>query len=60
MSKSTSKILAIMAYLDFKRYVWLIDLLNNFDGVSFNHIDEAWQDAKDLNPEGKPLPLKTF
>lgn len=49
-----------MAYIDFKRYVWLIDLLNNFDGVSFEDIDDAWQDAVDLNPEGKPLPLKTF
>ncbi len=49
-----------MAYLDFKRYVWLIDLLNNFDGVSFEDIDKCWQDAKDLNPEEKPLPLKTF
>ena len=49
-----------MAYLDFKRYVWLIDLLNNFDGVAFEYIDDAWQDAKDLNPEGKPFPLKTF
>ena len=49
-----------MAYLDFKRYVWLIDLLNNFDGVAFEDIDDAWKDAKDLNPEGKPFPLKTF
>lgn len=49
-----------MAYLDFKRYVWLIDLVNRFDGVSFGDIDDAWQDAKDLNPEGKPFPLKTF
>ena len=49
-----------MAYNDFKRYVWLIDLLNNFDGVSFEEIDESWQDAKDLNPERKPLPVKTF
>ena len=49
-----------MAYLDFKRYVWLIDLLNNFDGVSFEDIDDAWRDAKDLNPEGEPFPVKTF
>ena len=49
-----------MAYIDFKRYTWLIELLNNFDGVTFEDIDDAWQDAEDLNPEGKPLPLKTF
>ena len=49
-----------MAQNDFKRYVWLIDLLNNFDGVSFHDIDDAWQDEPELNPNGDPLPLRTF
>lgn len=49
-----------MAYNDFKRYIWLIDLLNNFDGVSFNEIDDAWQDEPEMNPSGNPLPLRTF
>ena len=49
-----------MAYNDFKRYVWLIDLLNNSEGASFKEIDDAWQDAKDWNPEELPLPRKTF
>jgi predicted DNA-binding transcriptional regulator YafY len=49
-----------MAYIDYKRYVWLIDLVNNFDGVTFDDIDEAWQDEPELNPGGEPLPLRTF
>ena len=49
-----------MAYIDFKRYVWLIDLLNTFNGVSFKDIDDAWRDAKDYNPDGEPLPIRTF
>ena len=49
-----------MAYNDFKRYVWLVDLLNNFNGVTFNDIDDAWKDEPELNPEGKGLPVRTF
>ena len=49
-----------MAYNDFKRYVWLIDLLNNFDGVTFDDIDDAWRDEPEMNPDGDPLPLRTF
>jgi hypothetical protein len=49
-----------MAYNDFKRYVWLIDLLNNFDGVTFDDIDDAWRDEPDMNPDGDPLPQRTF
>ena len=49
-----------MAYNDFKRYVWLVDYLNNVDGAIFEDIDDAWQDEPVLNPEGTPLPLRTF
>ena len=49
-----------MAHNDFKRYVWLIALLYNSGGASFSAIDEAWQDEPVLNPEGKPLPNRTF
>lgn len=49
-----------MAYNDFKRYVWLVDFLNNVDGATFEDIDEAWQDEPVLNPDGQPLPLRTF
>jgi hypothetical protein len=49
-----------MAYNDFKRYVWLVDLLNNFNGVSFKDIDDAWKDEPEMNPEGEDLPKRTF
>lgn len=52
-----------MAYLDFKRYVWLINIVRNSEdlgGASFEDIDKAWQDDP-LNPdEGRPLPRRTF
>ena len=49
-----------MAHNDFKRYVWLIALLYNSGGATFNDIDLDWQDQPELNPEGKPLPNRTF
>ena len=49
-----------MARDDFKRYVWLITLLYNTGGASFNDIDLDWQDQPELNPEGTPLPNRTF
>ena len=49
-----------MAHNDFKRYIWLIALLYNSGGASFNDIDLDWQDQPELNPEGKPLPNRTF
>jgi len=53
-----------MAHNDFQRYVWLINQLNISEaengGMTFQEIDDAWRDAKDLNPEEKPLPRRTF
>ena len=49
-----------MAHNDFKRHIWLIALLYNTGGASFSEIDQDWQDQPDLNPEGKPLPQRTF
>ncbi len=49
-----------MAYTDFKRYVWLIDLLDDHNGMSFEDIDEKWQLTKDYNPQGEKLPPRTF
>ena len=49
-----------MAHNDFKRYVWLIALLYNSGGASFKDIDLDWQDQPELNPEGEPLPNRTF
>ena len=57
--------MAIMLYLhmahnDFKRYIWLIELLNRVDGASFQDINDAWRDNLQLNPQGEKLPLRTF
>ena len=49
-----------MAHKDFKRYIWLIELLNRVDGASFADIDDAWQDDPLLNPMGEALPVRTF
>ncbi|MBR3064922.1 MAG: WYL domain-containing protein [Bacteroidales bacterium] len=49
-----------MAHNDFKRYIWLIELLNRVDGASFADINDAWQDDPLLNPLGEPLPVRTF
>jgi predicted DNA-binding transcriptional regulator YafY len=49
-----------MAHNDFKRYIWLIELLNRVDGAAFADIDDAWQDDPLLNPLGEPLPVRTF
>jgi hypothetical protein len=42
-----------MAYNDFKRYVWLIDLLQTNEEMTFKEISNAWKDEKGL-------PLRTF
>ena len=49
-----------MAHNDFKRYIWLIDLLSRVDGTSFADIDDTWQDDPILNPEGTTLPKRSF
>lgn len=49
-----------MAHNDFKRYVWLIELLNRADGASFEDIDDTWKDEPILNPDGEQLFRRTF
>ena len=43
-----------------KRYVWLIDLLQNNEEMTFKDISKAWQEETLLNPKGEILPLRTF
>ncbi len=43
-----------------KRYVWLIDLLQNNEEMTFKDISKAWQEESSLNPQGEELPLRTF
>ena len=49
-----------MAYNIFSRYIWLIDLLQSNDEMTFKKVSEAWEDEKGLNPKGEGLPLRTF
>lgn len=43
----------------FKRYIWLVDLINRRKHVSFKEINEAWMRSP-LNETGDPLSERTF
>lgn len=48
-----------MAKNYFKRYIWLVDLINRRKHVSFKEINEAWMRSP-LNETGDPLSERTF
>lgn len=48
-----------MAKNFFKRYIWLVDLINRRKYVSFKEISEAWRRSP-LNETGDPLSERTF
>lgn len=48
-----------MAKNFFKRYLWLVDLINRRKYVSFKEISEAWMRSP-LNETGDPLSERTF
>lgn len=48
-----------MAKNFFKRYIWLVDLINRRKYVSFKEINEAWMRSP-LNETGGPLSERTF
>jgi len=48
-----------MAKNFFKRYIWLVDLINRNRYVSFREISEAWSRSP-LNETGEPLSERTF
>lgn len=48
-----------MAKNYFKRYIWLVDLINRRKYVSFKEISEAWRRSP-LNETGEPLSERTF
>lgn len=48
-----------MAKNFFKRYIWLVDLINRRKYVSFKEINEAWMRSP-LNETGEPLSERTF
>ena len=43
-----------------KRYIWLIDLIQRNEEMTFKEISFAWQEETSLNPSGEELPLRTF
>lgn len=43
----------------FNRYVWLLDLVERSNGITFEKIDEAWQRSR-LNKDGVSLPKRTL
>ena len=59
LSLGTSKYSWIMAKNFFKRYIWLVDLINRRKYVSFKEINEAWMRSP-LNETGDPLSERTF
>ena len=48
-----------MARNFFKRYIWLVDLINRRKYVSFSEISETWRRSP-LNETGEPLSERTF
>ena len=42
----------------FNRYVWLVDLLNTKEALTYNEIDREW--VKSQLGDGKSFPLRTF
>ena len=43
----------------FNRYVWLLDLVSRYNGITFNEISDKWQEST-LNDSGEPLPKRTL
>ena len=43
-----------------KRYTWLVELLLNEDGATFETIAEFWKEEEFLNPEGEKLSRSSF
>lgn len=43
----------------YQQYVWLLDLINRRDGITFRKISDAWQ-ISPLNDTGQRLPRRTF
>ncbi|HNY06191.1 MAG TPA: WYL domain-containing protein [Candidatus Egerieousia sp.] len=57
VGQETSKTPAAELFL---KYVWLVQLLMNKGGITFEDIDKEWQEQDDLNPNHDPMPLRTF
>ncbi len=43
----------------YNRYVWLLDLVSSYNGITYEQINNAWQRSQ-LNDDGSPLPKRTL
>ena len=43
----------------YQRYVWLLETIKRYNGITFEQIDDAWQRSH-LNENGIPLPKRTL
>ena len=43
----------------YNRYVWLLDLVSRYNGITFDEISNRWQEST-LNDSGEPLPKRTL
>jgi hypothetical protein len=43
----------------FKRYVWLVDVINRSERIRFDEIQEQWRKSS-LDEDGEDFPLRTF
>ena len=43
----------------YQRYVWLLDLVSRYNGITFDEISNRWQEST-LNDSGEPLPKRTL
>jgi len=43
----------------FRRYVWLVDIVNRFGGITFEEISDRWRKSS-LNEDEEDFPLRTF
>ncbi len=43
----------------YQRYVWLLDLVSKYNGITFDEISNRWQEST-LNDSGEPLPKRTL
>ena len=55
-SKKSSKIATARL---FKRYVWLVDVINRYGKINFEDINNKWRNSP-LNEDEEDIPLRTF
>ena len=60
VENENDKKIRLMAGNLFKRYVWLIDLIQRTGGIDYEGINRKWQENYRLNETHEPLPKRTL